>query len=226
MTKTLSLILFFLVFAFDIVAVTIGHADLELWTKPILIPTLIAYVFAATERNRSMIGFALAALTLSWVGDCLLLGDKLRGSLFVYGLVAFLAGHVFYIVHFIKLRKKAGITSNPNIVAMVAIVAYSVALLYFLRPHLGTMMIPVIVYGAVISVMFASSIAAVPKGGARYASVGMVGALLFLASDSLLAVNKFAAPIEFAQTMTMLTYGLGQFLIAEGAIFATREIES
>lgn len=224
MKKTLSAILFFLIFAFDIFAVTVEDRSMELWTKPLLIPSLVIYLFSSAAGSRKLLFFALAALVLSWAGDCILLADRVIGGYFVYGLVAFLAAHILYVAHFLKLRKAAGIQSRPSIVFFVLVVLYAVGLLYSLRPHLGGMMYPVVIYGAVISVMFASSLGAIPKGGARYANAGAVGALLFLASDSLLAINRFAAPIDFAATLTMLTYGLAQFLIAEGAASATREI--
>jgi uncharacterized membrane protein YhhN len=45
----------------------------------------------------------------------------------------------------------------------------------------------------------------------------MFGALLFVASDSILAINKFYLPFEFAGIFIMLTYGLAQLLITIGA---------
>lgn len=224
MKKTLSVILFFLIFAFDVFAVTVGETSLELWTKPLVVPSLMIYLFAATEGSRRSIYLAVAALLLCWAGDCLLLADRMRGGFFVYGLVLFLAAHVVYIAHFLKMRRAAGISSKPNVFILVLILVYAVGLLYMLSPHLNGMLYPVVVYGAVISVMFASSLGTIPKGGARYASASVVGALLFLVSDSILAINKFAAPIEFSATITMLTYGLAQFMIVEGASSATREI--
>jgi uncharacterized membrane protein YhhN len=46
----------------------------------------------------------------------------------------------------------------------------------------------------------------------------MIGALLFVISDSVLAVNKFYQAFEAAGIVIMLTYGLAQFLIVEGAV--------
>jgi uncharacterized membrane protein YhhN len=45
----------------------------------------------------------------------------------------------------------------------------------------------------------------------------MLGALLFVISDSILAINKFYQPFEAAGVLIMLTYGLAQFFIVEGA---------
>jgi len=45
----------------------------------------------------------------------------------------------------------------------------------------------------------------------------MVGAILFVVSDSLLALNKFYVAINYAGIIVMLTYGLAQLFIVYGA---------
>ena len=45
----------------------------------------------------------------------------------------------------------------------------------------------------------------------------MTGALLFVISDSLLAINKFYQPFSIADNLIMLTYGFAQFYIVTGA---------
>jgi uncharacterized membrane protein YhhN len=46
----------------------------------------------------------------------------------------------------------------------------------------------------------------------------MIGALLFVISDSVLAVNKFYSEFNGAGIVIMLTYGIAQLMITEGAI--------
>lgn len=226
MKKTLSVILFFVLFAFDVFAVTVGDRSTEVWTKPLLIPSLLLYLYAASEGRGRLVSLAASALMLSWAGDCILLADRFTGGYFVYGLGAFLAAHFLYIAHFIRLRRAARTTSRPSIVLLILTAVYAAGLLYALKPFPGGMMYPVIIYGGTISGMFASSLFAIPKGGARYASAGAFGALFFIVSDSLLAIDRFVSPIEFAPTLTMVTYGLAQFLIAEGAASANLEMEN
>ncbi|HNM27623.1 MAG TPA: lysoplasmalogenase family protein, partial [Saprospiraceae bacterium] len=45
----------------------------------------------------------------------------------------------------------------------------------------------------------------------------LAGALLFVLSDSLIAINKFGHPFNGARLMIMVTYLLGQFLLVSGA---------
>jgi uncharacterized membrane protein YhhN len=46
----------------------------------------------------------------------------------------------------------------------------------------------------------------------------MTGAILFVASDSLLAFNKFFSAFNYSGLIIMLTYGLAQLFITEGAV--------
>ena len=43
---------------------------------------------------------------------------------------------------------------------------------------------------------------------------GLVGALLFIVSDTILAYNKFVSPLPMAKVMVMVTYYAGQYFIA------------
>jgi uncharacterized membrane protein YhhN len=72
------------------------------------------------------------------------------------------------------------------------------------------MRIPVIVYGLVISAML---LFALHAGATDYA----VGAVLFVLSDSILALNKFHTSFLLAGSLIMLTYGLAQYFIVTGA---------
>ena len=76
------------------------------------------------------------------------------------------------------------------------------------------MKIPVILYTGVIMVMALSALFRKAEGS----SLVLVGAVLFVSSDSLLALNKFDEPFMGARFWTMATYILAQFLIAAGMI--------
>ena len=80
------------------------------------------------------------------------------------------------------------------------------------------MKIPVLVYGIVISVMFLLSLHMLFVKNKEAGKLMMFGPLLFIASDSILAVNKFYEPFEYAGIAIMLTYGIAQLLITLGAV--------
>jgi uncharacterized membrane protein YhhN len=46
----------------------------------------------------------------------------------------------------------------------------------------------------------------------------MFGAVLFMASDSLLATNRFITLLDWSPVVIIVTYAIAQFLIAAGAL--------
>ncbi len=101
---------------------------------------------------------------------------------------------------------------------MLIVVVYYLAIITFLSPYLGDMKLPVRVYAIVISFMFMLAMHMLfikNKNAGRWM---MLGSLLFVISDSMLAVNKFYGSFEVAGIIIMLTYGLAQLFITEGAV--------
>jgi uncharacterized membrane protein YhhN len=142
---------------------------------------------------------------------------------FMLGLAAFLIAHIFYIIFFFNINRKE--KSKLNWLLIIAVAAYYFALLTILFPTLGDMKIPVTVYGLVISTMllFALHVASIKNREA--AKWLLTGAILFVISDSVLAINKFYHPFEYSGALIMLTYGLAQWFIVKGAILYLRNQE-
>jgi uncharacterized membrane protein YhhN len=169
--------------------------DRRRWlTKPLLMPVLMA------GRDRP----AQRALALGGAGDVALLG---RGeTAFTAGLVSFLAGHVAWII---ALRQRPGgghlrarpALAAPHLAAFGAVNAY-------LWKRTGKDRIPVLVYSAALLAM---SLAALDSGSPRTAA----GGALFLASDSLLALEKFGGlRLPAHEGLVMATYTTAQALLA------------
>lgn len=137
------------------------------------------------------------------------LGDALLGyspGLFVAGLVAFLVAHIVYAATFARMWR------NPRIgVGAIAVVLYSVCLGAWLIPAAGPLALPVAVYVLAITAMVVSAITA------RFPNPWVaIGSVLFLISDSVLAVNRFRFPVPFEAWIVLSTYYAGQLLIASG----------
>ncbi|MBM4327703.1 MAG: lysoplasmalogenase [Deltaproteobacteria bacterium] len=181
-----------------------------LWFKA---PLSCLFVLVASVQPHPLptyFHWVLVGLVLGLVGDvCLALPGE---RAFRAGLVAFLAGHVLYIVAFASLTR-----SNDwiSIVALV-IVGASVAVFLWLRPRLGPMTSPVGAYVIVISVMLIAAWAAYcnpaihPMGGAAI----FVGALLFYLSDLFVARDRFVHRQFLNRLVGLPFYYAGQFLIA------------
>ena len=185
-------------------------------TKPLLLLSLIAwFIKSTTEIAGNFKQILLAALFLSLAGDVWLIFEKSNPSFFIFGLICFLAAHVFYILAFNQLRNDNAVAVKWWVAIFVAVFYFS--LMYILFAHLGDMKIPVLIYGVVISSMLfiAMHFFFIKKPGS---TLIVAGALLFITSDSLLAINKFYSNFTNASMFIMLTYAFAQYYIVKGII--------
>ena len=217
MKKTIWIILFAVVLLLDLVAIYSNNESLRFITKPLLMPLLAIYLLLQTiSATSSLKAWVFLALFFSWVGDILLLFEE-RGSIFfLFGLSAFLIAQVFYIVFFHNIRMKEYIRGNALLLLLV-IVYYSI-LISVLSPYLGTMRLPVRIYGVVLSFMVMLAMHTMLGKNKKAALWIMMGAILFVTSDSILAFNKFFSSFNYAGLIIMFTYGLAQLFITEGAV--------
>lgn len=211
------LFLFILALAANIVSSQLNNELLQYISKPLIIPSLTGYFLVQTNSATDSIKkWVLFALFFSWAGDVLLMFVPKNDIFFLLGLASFLLAHIFYIVFFHHVRMRESIKSNPWLLLVVVI--YYAALITWLSPYLGDMKLPVRIYGVIISVMFMLSMHMLSIKNKIAGNWMMWGALLFVISDSVLAINKFYQPFEAANVIIMLTYGLAQLFIVKGAI--------
>lgn len=170
-------------------------------------------VLALRSRGvRQDAGMLAMGLAFSTAGDILL---DLDPGLFVFGLAAFLLAHLTYIRLFVRNRA-AGIRLNPALFAAVVLVlAYSATLSAWIVPSVGGLAVPVVFYICAITAMVSAAILARP--GNWWVAAG---AVLFLISDSLLAIHKFKMPVPLRDYLVWATYYLGQCGIALGYLRA------
>ncbi|MFH6944914.1 lysoplasmalogenase [Flavobacterium sp. FlaQc-50] len=194
-----------------------GYESFDLFLKPILIPLLGfgVYFYKKFPSKNTL----LTALLFSWIGDVILLFADIAEIYFILGLVSFLLSHLVYCVLFNKQTK----TQNKKkrtlfLIGSLVIACYLIGMLTVLLPSLGELKIPVIVYASAISFMLLLAFNGFliwKKPGNQYV---FIGALMFVISDSILAINKFYAPIEKSSFFIMLTYLVAQYLIVIGIL--------
>jgi sterol desaturase/sphingolipid hydroxylase (fatty acid hydroxylase superfamily)/uncharacterized membrane protein YhhN len=180
--------------------------------KPAAMLLAIAFVATRLDGPRGPRSFGLkllAALALCLAGDVFLMLE----GLFIPGLVSFLAAHACYLALF-----RQGVPWFPSKRALAGTVAAAAAMAAFLFPYLGPVLkVAVPAYALVIALMAAQAIgrAVVLRDAASVAVAA--GAVLFMASDTLLAINKFALPLPMAQFWVLATYYAAQVLIVHNA---------
>ncbi len=210
------ILLFIIILTGDIIGIQSDNILLQTIFKPLIIPVLIGYFLSQTSGIAIHFKkWIVLALLFSWGGDVLLMFQDKKEIFFLLGLSSFLLAHVFYIVFFHQVRVREKIKSNPWL--LVVVVIYYAALINWLSPYLGDMKIPVRIYGIVISFMFMLAMHMLFIKNKEAGKWMMIGALLFVVSDSVLAINKFYHSFEVAGVLIMLAYGLAQLFIVKGA---------
>jgi uncharacterized membrane protein YhhN len=205
---------FWLVVIVDLSLLIFQQEDLRLFTKPLLMPLLMLHYFASANPGTVFKKIMLGGLFFSWLGDLFLMKD----SLFIPGLVSFLTAHIFYILYFVKAGKpnKGLIQWQP--LFGIPVLVYLLVFLSLLFPFLDALRIPVVVYGVAISTMLLAAINLIRRIDRNAAILFLQGAIQFVLSDSLLAVNKFAFPFPYLGVAVMLTYCSAQFLLVRGSV--------
>lgn len=217
MKNTGWLYLFIADFILEMLAIS-GHWNaLGIVTKPMLVALLLVWFLSVTYKRATIRYWVVLALVFSWLGDVFLMVPETGSNYFILGLSGFLIAHILYIIFFLRIRKHENPVQRWLIPVFILVVAYSLSLLLFLLPTLGPLKIPVALYGLTISVMFLMAIHAISISKGPTAYWFMAGALLFVLSDSMLAINKFHAAFPGADIGIMVTYGLAQLALVNGA---------
>lgn len=187
------------------IAYFIGFDTLRVAAKPIPVALLALSVARAAPRGpmRSRVVFGLALCAL---GDWILETGR-----FVPGLVAFLVGHLGYVAAFLA------VTRELRPARAVPFVSWGVVAMGWLWSGLGALALPVVLYTATICTMMWRAVALVDRTRPWAASIAL-GAVVFAASDSMIAIDKFHAPFHGARVAILATYWLGQWLIARGVV--------
>lgn len=208
---------FVVVSAFYLILLLFGQDPIAWFLKPILLPFLIF----ATYKQESFPtkNLLLTALVFSWIGDVILLFADQGELYFIFGLVSFLIAHILFIQLFIKQKAEANSLKSVFFwVGIVAVVIYLTSMLSLLFPTLGDLKIPVSIYALTISAMLIMAIKGYFSWEKPVNSIILIGAIFFVTSDSLLAINKFYNPIQSANFLIMFTYVVAQYLITFGIL--------
>jgi uncharacterized membrane protein YhhN len=207
-------IIFFVILIAELICGSIDSlSQLHYITKPAIVISLIVFFWKESHSvSKSIRNLTLMALVFSLLGDVLLMFVEQSPNYFMFGLVAFLLAHVMYILVFLKYRN----AYKKPIGFIILMTIYAIGLFYFLRNGLGEMHVPVLIYMTVILTMSITAFlreGRVPKMSYHFV---FLGAVLFMVSDSLLALNKFYEVLPLANIIIMLTYALAQYFIVIG----------
>ena len=214
-TKIITASIFFLLVSVaDIYAIVVGNQEIEMIAKPLITTSLvILYLLSVSKPNF----WYVSALLFAFWGDVLLLFPD---QFFVFGLASFLLAHVLLIT--VSSRFLQQVSKLRIIVHSLPFVVILAVLLYLIYPNLEELLIPVIIYGIVISVFGVVAFLVYTNDKSIANSWLFLGSLIFILSDSILAINKFSQSSEFFGIAIMITYIIAQYLICKAMIAKTK----
>ena len=206
MNKIVPLIVFVLFCLIDFYGIYLEKQLMVNFAKPMLMITLFWYYYSNTKQLNK---YFILGLFFSFLGDLSLLGT---GEVyFIFGLLFFLIAHVFYIIMVLRLipaRKP-----KDFIMAGVPFLLLFLVLMNVLFAGLGSMKIPVIIYAMTISFFGIVSLLLYLQSKTKISLLLLVGVLIFISSDTILALNLFYKTQSFYPLLIMMTYVLAQYLI-------------
>jgi uncharacterized membrane protein YhhN len=193
-----------------IAGILLENDALYVSTKPLLMVSLLAYFWAASNKMEGR-NWVVLALVCSWLGDVFLMAEW--G--FMPGLGSFLVAHLCFIRAYWVLGAEDGSAKPVDVVKFIVVGA---GLMWVLFPGLGALFLPVLIYAIVLLGM--AVVAHKRRGATSPLSFSLVaaGAVFFVMSDGLIAVNKFAYDVSFERLLVMSTYILAQYLIVTGLL--------
>ncbi|MEP0366822.1 MAG: lysoplasmalogenase [Cyclobacteriaceae bacterium] len=214
MIRTLT-ILYFALGGVNVLSQAFDWTEVNFYTKPLLMPLLVFYVFVYSKGVITMPRLLVAgALIFSWIGDVVLMwkGEEIY---FLGGLGAFLVAQVIYAFALSKASFKA---IKFEIKPLAPLLLYGALLMFALIRKSGDLAPAIAVYGLCILTML--SVARLRRWGTNTESykLAFIGAFLFVISDSILGLNKFVFDLPMASFFVMATYIPAQYYLVKGLL--------
>ena len=150
--------------------------------------------------------FIVGGLIVSLVGDVFMM---LRKKRFTAGLIAFLLAQFLYSAAFLQTM-----AARIEVMTVLPLLIYAIFMMRTLFPHLGPLKAPVVFYIMIITVMAGLAIQRYIDIGGTPAFFALIGAILFVVSDTILALNRFVKKIPIAQLFILGTYFTAQIFFA------------
>lgn len=198
-------------------AAALGWTEAHRVFKPLTMVIAIGLVLGRPQHSATPVAggrWLLLALAGSLAGDVFLMLD----GLFIPGLAAFLLAHAAYIAVF---RQDAPWIASRRAAAGVALVAAGMYALLWFGGLPAALRWPVAAYVLAIGLMASQALGRahlLRDGPSRMVAAG---ALCFMLSDGLLAINRFVTPLSAAPLWVLTSYYAAQCLMVMGWLRGT-----
>ena len=207
----ITFLIFVLVSILDIIGVIFKIPTLIVVFKPLILLSLVVlYIVSSSERNKIYI----LALICSFLGDVFLIFEG--EFYFIAGLLSFLIAHLLFIRIVVKRLQKN--LYSKIVVSIIPFLTFYLVLIFTLKNSLGELLIPEIIYGLTIAVFGMVSLIDYLNTKSIKSLYMLIGAVIFMFSDAILAVNRFYKSEHTLEVLVMITYVFAQYLIYKSMI--------
>lgn len=221
MKKVILHFLFAVIVIGDLIGEYFQNPQIDHIFKPLILVWIAVYFLIYSKNvDRKVIRFAVLAFLASWVGDLFMMfaADFIY---FVLGIAGFLIAQVLYVYLFLRTinlsGKKPFLKKKPF--WLIPYIAYGILIYIVLFPHLDNVLrIAVFVYMVSILTMSVMALNRYGNGHPQSFTLVFAGSLLFIISDSLIAINRFLITIPYEGLLIMTTYIAAQYLIMRGLL--------
>ena len=216
-------LLFALIFVLQLTAEAWPITLLRQISKPCIAISLMLLLASETALKGRFHKRVFAGLIFGLAGDIFLMFASGNESYFLWGLFSFLIGHICYTSAFyLDFKSAPELDKRGARIAIGTCAILVIGFYLYLRPYLGHMKLPVMIYMLVISMMVMMACFRNLRVNAISFNLILTGAILFMISDAILAYNKFVQPFSTGQIIIMSSYMAAQYLITIGA--STRKL--
>jgi uncharacterized membrane protein YhhN len=204
----------------EVIALTFTIDLLHQICKPLLMIALLIYFWDQSDQRKTekWVSLVTLGLAFSWVGDIMLLFTFKHFMFFFAGLTAFLAAHIVFIFAYKKATYHDKLNFHWSFFPLV-IAAYLALMAYLILPYIDSIIqVPVTIYALVLALTLVVAWYRKNQTNADSFQLVVLGAALFVISDSILAINRFSHTIPYAGVAVMSTYIIAQWLIVNGLL--------
>lgn len=214
--------LFFVIVAGDLIGEWFQNKTLDYTFKPLILVWIAVYFFLhARKIDKKLVLFASLAFLFSWFGDIFLMFGEKGFLFFILGLGSFLIAQIVYLNLFLRTIHLSGnlpfLKKKPF--WLIAYIAYGMVIYMILYNHLDPVLkIAVFFYMVALLGMSVMALNRFGNGHPISFSYVFIGSILFVLSDTMIAINKFLTPIPYEGMLIMTTYIGAQYLIMQGIL--------
>ena len=203
-----------IVFALSIITVTIIYCNVGLlWIKGtdsmlFVLMALVNFIHNTKIKSKYKVFSLFLTLGLGVAA----VADVVLNITFIPGAIIFAICHILYVIAFYSVEKfkKRDLTYISGIIAASVIIT----LLPIFDYGSTVMFVLVVAYAVIISVMLGKSASNATVRMSCPFTIMFIGSALFYFSDLMLLINIFGNGADFTNTLCVITYYVGQCLLA------------